>query len=375
MILFKLIKNFINILLVYLLLLYPAFAKDKNIILEADGIGVTESLAISNALDILSQQIYVSIESQIRSSEKLNNNSFSTEVENNSLLSSNGYFQNISVYNKKKSKKKGFELTVGLTPESISSTIDYLFLHLQEEKVYSLSKSALKEQLNMSNFLFSLMAYAKKNNIQHSVPSTQLNEYIQKINKILSSDSRIKFLVCPQAVDSLITIEKTEYKAYINVYLAKGKYFYEVKAKGYKTIQDSINLNKGDDFEIEVYLQKKLNSLVPIQIKVINETKINSSLIMQKVKSLVSNNQMKESSSSSNYIEFHFSEKISKSVISGYNNNSFDVIIKSRINRVEKNETISINNLSKDDNQQVFQNNVLNQLNKKSQMFFARLFD
>ena len=376
MICYKIIKNLFNVIFISFLLLYPAFAeKPKNIILEANGQGNTENQAISNALDILSQQIYVSVDNETKSSETLIGDSFSTNFENNSILSSNGYFQNISIYNKKNSKKIGFEVTVGLTAESISSTIDYLFLQLKYDEIYNLSKGNLKEQLKMANFLFSLTSYAKLNNLTYSKQSINLNEYISQLNKVISADSVTKFVINPEHIDATISIEKIKYKPYTNIYLPRGKYFYEVKAVGYKTVQDSIDLSKGDDIEIEVYLQKQLKSLVPVKIKVINETKINNNLMFQNFQKLISKNQMRESSNSKNYIELRLSEKNLTSVISGYTNHSVDVFIQSYINGVEKSEIFSINNLSKDNKQEVFQNNIINQINKKSEMFFARLFD
>lgn len=375
MTLYGIVKNLISIILISLLLLYPSFAKEENIVLEANGQGITESQAISNALDILSQQIFVSVKSQITSNEKLINDSFSNEIENNSTLSSNGYFQNISVYNKKKYKKNGFEVTVGLTKESISSTIDYLFLQLKEDQIYNLPKSKLREQLDISNFLFSLISYAKINNITFKNQKNNLANYIVKLNKVLSSDSVIKFILSPDNKDALITIEKTTYKPYENIYLGKGKYFYEIKAKGYKNEQGSIDLDKGDNTEIEVYLQKKLKESIPVKIKITNKTSIPNDILLANSSSLISKNQMKESSNSNNYIEFQFLEKVSPSVISGYNNNVVNVIIISNINGIEKGETFSISNLSKDSKQEPFQNNVINQINAKSQMFFARLFD
>ncbi len=370
-------KYLLKTIFIFIFLLYPSLVitAPKNIIFEANGIGESESIAINNALDLLSQQIYVSVESAIKSREKLINNSYSSEVENNSVLLSRGYFHNIQIYNKKTSKKKGVELTVGLSSDSITSSIDYLFLQIESDDIHSLSKSKLRERLYMANFLFSLISYAKANNIVYHKNSINLDDYISNSNKILNSDSSIKFIVFPKDIDISIKIENTLYKPYKNIYLGKGKYVYKVDANGYNTIQNTIEVTKGDNLEIELFLQKKLKNKIPVRIKIINETDIDTKILIKNYSNLISKNQMLESSNSNNFIEFHFTENKSQSVIAGYNNSSVSVFIKSYINKVEKNELLSINNLSKNNINSLSQNKIINQINEKSQIFFAKLFD
>ncbi|MDR0484699.1 MAG: hypothetical protein LBH40_05435 [Alphaproteobacteria bacterium] len=347
----------------------------SNIVLEATAKGDTQEQAVNNALNLLSQQIYVSLQNTTTINETLKNEDFSSNVENNTVLNSAGFFQNISIYNTKKISRDSYQATVGLSPQALADSIDYLFLQLNPQQVKGSSKIKIQEQLDMANFLISLINYAEAKQVAYQKHELNLKEYINDLNKILNADSQLRFLIHPQDAKAKISINNKIYNGEEIIYLNGQKYLYKVTAQGFKEATGETTLYKGDKLTLDIYLQKQLFQVIPVKIKIINESDIQDSVVSNNLKSLLSQNQMKYVEDSLNYIEVMINQKVAPSVIKGYTNNLIEVRITSNIENKLKSAQFNINNLTDNPKQKVSANIFTQQFNQNSQIFFARLFD
>ncbi|MCL2567393.1 MAG: hypothetical protein FWE18_04795 [Alphaproteobacteria bacterium] len=369
------IARFLLIVWLCPLFIGNAFANlSSDIILEATAKGKNQEQAVNNALSLLSQQVYVSLKNTTVITENLQNEDFSTNIENNTILTSNGYFQNITIDTKKLSKNS-YEATVSLSRQALANTINYLFMQLLPEKIEDSSAIKLKEQLDRANFLFSLINYAQVNNVVFQRSDINLQKYIADLRKIINADSQLRFLIYPQGTNAEISIDKKNYKETERIYLARKKYIYKITSQGFKPVVDEITLRQGDNITLDIHMQKQLDKVIPVRLKISNKTSLADSVIKDDLKFLISQNQMRIVEDSPNYIEFTLQQQIAPSVIKGYNNHIVEVRIKTFINGKESITQFSINNLLEDNQSKIPPSVFVKQINPYAQKFFARLFD
>ncbi|MDR2008027.1 MAG: hypothetical protein LBQ34_03530 [Alphaproteobacteria bacterium] len=346
----------------------------NSVVLEATAKGDTQEEAINNALSLLSQQVYVSLQNTTVITETMADEDFSTSMANNTILTSNGYFQNVSIATKKLSKNS-YEAHVSLSRAALANTINYLFMQLLPEKIVDSSSSKLREQLDRANFLFSLINYAQANNVSFQSSDINLREYIADLRKILSADSQLRFLISPQNINAEISIDKNIYKNDEKIYLARKKYTYKITSSGYKPVVGEITMRQGDNITLDIFMQKQLDSVVPVRVKIINNTALSDSLLKDNLQFLLADYQMKAVDNSTNSMEISLNQRNEQSVIKGWTNQIIEATIKSNIDGVSAITQFSINNLVQENNSKISPSSFIKQFNPYAQKFFARLFD
>lgn len=353
-------------------------AKDinNNFILTAKGSGLTPESAKQNAIATLSQNIFVEVKTDLQSSEVLKNENYKIEATNNVQVQSNSYFSGLTFFNEKKGKKNLYIAEVGLSAESYNATVKYLQSQINFSLIDSASRADLIVQKDMANFLLSLLMYGKKNNLPFDATYyTNLATYAAAANKILSSEVVIQFQV-QNKPEASIQLNGKSYKPFTNIFLQHGGYDYQVVLQGYVTKKGKISVQAGDKRTYNIYLQKQLTKKYPVNLKLVNNSKLSSTYFNNMMNIIVNSNQMVNQQGASNTLEMVVEPLSVNPSFNGY----YSIRTKVTVNLYEKgvvrkSTTIAIDYLS-GNQEPTIPNNVLDkQLQEKLEPFLANIYN
>jgi hypothetical protein len=337
----------------------------NNYFLVAVGEGKTLEISKQNALQLLSQNIFVNIDNYYNSKEELKNNSFSQNIINNTTLKSNIIFLGLDFFNS--TYKNGVHIVyVGVSEKSYLSTIDYFISKLNFEKIDSLTKDLLKQELENANNLYALILYADANNLKINpitLGSLSLLDYINLLKQKNNAQAIIKFDIYPS--NATILLNNNKYDPFKEIFLKAGSYSYKVYADGFVSLEENITLNLGDNTNLVLYLQKKLDKPFLIETKIENFSNLSKDLLLDFIKNIANKNQMIISKNTNNKIEIIVNQEEVATLHSTYKSITISVVINIIINDVVKTYKQNIS--------YIFNSNIVNINTIPSAFFFKSI--
>ena len=230
----------------------PLFAA----VLKGTGTGEEEKSAKNDALSQLANSIVADIVSKTVISQEERDGKYTESLKNDILIRSNVFLKGV-LFTKPVKKDGLVEVTAFMTQNSIVNTITYL-LKTMPEDIETLPPEKYDDVLTMIYLSYSLL-YAVS---ERQVPERE--KYIAALSALkaeiekLASHGSVYFQAASDAKGE-VEINGKSYELNKKIFLKPANYKFAVKLDGYRNINGSVNIFKGDKKFVEIPLVLELS--------------------------------------------------------------------------------------------------------------------
>lgn len=234
-------------------------------VLKGTGSGEDEKSAKNDALSQLANSIVADIVSKTVISQEERDGKYTESLKNDILIRSNVFLKGVLFT--KPVKKDGFvEVTAFMTRNSIENTITYL-LKTMPEDIETLSPENYDDVLTMIYLSYSLLyAVSERQVPEREKYITALSALKAEIEKLASHGSI--YFQAGSGVKGEVGIDGKSYELNKKIFLKPANYKFEVKLDGYRNVNGTVNLLKGDKKFVEIPLVPELSGNFEIFLSV-----------------------------------------------------------------------------------------------------------
>ncbi len=225
-------------------------------VLKGTGTGKDEKSAKNDALSQLANSIVTDIVSKTVVTQEERDGKYTESLKNDIVIRSNVFLKGVLFT--KPVKKDGFvEVTAFMTQNSIVNTIIYL-LKTMPEDIETLPPEKYDDVLTMIYLSYSLLYAVSDRQVpereKYIAALTALKAEIEK----LASHGSVYFQAGSDAKGS-VEIAGKSYELNKKIFLKPANYKFAVKLDGYRNINGSVNIFKGDKKFVEIPLVPELS--------------------------------------------------------------------------------------------------------------------
>ena len=234
-------------------------------VLKGTGSGEDEKSAKNDALSQLANSIVADIVSKTVISQEERDGKYTESLKNDILIRSNVFLKGVLFT--KPVKKEGFvEVTAFMTRNSIENTITYL-LKTMPEDIETLSPEKYDDVLTMIYLSYSLL-YAVS---ERQVPERE--KYIAALSALKAEIEKLAsygsiYFQAGSGVKGEVVIDGKSYEFNKKIFLKPANYKFAVKLDGYRNVNGTVNLLKGDKKFVEIPLVPELSGNFEIFLSV-----------------------------------------------------------------------------------------------------------
>ena len=234
-------------------------------VLKGTGTGENEKSAKNDALSQLANSIVADIVSKTVISQEERDGKYTESLKNDILIRSNVFLKGV-LFTKPLKKEVLVEVTAFMTQNSIVNTITYL-LKTMPEDIETLPPEKYDDVLTMIYLSYSLLYAVSDRQVpereKYIAALTALKAEIEK----LASHGSIYFQAGSD-VKGMVVIDGKSYELNKKIFLKPANYKFAVKLDGYRSVNGTVNLLKGDKKFVEIPLVPELSGRQEIFLKV-----------------------------------------------------------------------------------------------------------
>lgn len=289
--------------------------KSENYLIVETTVGDSAENAKSDAVDLITQNIY----NKIVKNKIVSSNNLQNIFSKNLKLKTVEYFKNIMFSDTKKLGDNKYKISAGLSKKAILNTISCLQSNFNPRLINSSTDEELNLEYTKTIFLITLLVYSSDNGIDYNKTDLEkLINYLKTLHFKIYNGAQVTFTINPK-LKATISILNKEYKPDEIIYLEPGSYYYTVYNNTYKTITNFIILRNKDVANVDVYLQKIMKSFIKLKVNIyaVNNSSI-IELIRPSLGNILNKYQLIESNFSNSSIDIHLLELSSVEIDNKY---------------------------------------------------------
>lgn len=237
----------------------------SSAVLKGTGSGEDEKSAKNDALSQLANSIVADIVSKTVISQEERDGKYTESLRNDIVIRSNVSLKGV-LFTKPVEKGGFVEVTAFMTRNSIENTITYL-LKTMPEDIDTLPPEKYDDVLTMIYLSYSLLYAVSDRQVpereKYIAALTALKAEVEK----LASHGSVYFQATSD-VKGEVVIDGKSYELNKKIFLKPANYKFEVKLDGYRNVNGSVNLLKGDKKFVEIPLVPELSGRQEIFLKV-----------------------------------------------------------------------------------------------------------
>ena len=225
-------------------------------VLRGTGTGENEKSAKNDALSQLANSIVAAIVSKTVISQGERDGKYTESLKNDIVIRSNVFLKGV-LFTKPVEKGGFVEVTAFMTRNSIENTVTYL-LKIMPEDIETLSPEKYDDVLTMIYLSYSLL-YAVSD---RQVPERE--KYIEALTALKAEIEKLAsygsvYFQAGSGVKGEVVIDGKSYELNKKIFLKPANYKFAVKLDGYRNVNGSVNLLKGDKKFVEIPLVPELS--------------------------------------------------------------------------------------------------------------------
>ncbi|MGI6393236.1 MAG: hypothetical protein ACOX2F_00655 [bacterium] len=240
-------------------------------VLKGTGYGNSEKSAKMDALTQLSHSIVAKIKGETSLSQAEKDGKYTETLTNDITINSAVFLKGVE-YTAPKKTPKGYEVTAFMSAKAVVNTISYLVKTLPED-LAALDPVKYDSTLTTIYLAFSLLYSVSEQAVPEKPKYIKLLSEVKKEIERLATYGSIYFSA-KAGIKGSVEIDGKKEGINKKIFLKPNKYSFVVKAEGYKSLQGSLHISKGDKKFVELVLIPENIPKKEVHLQVISDVRI-----------------------------------------------------------------------------------------------------